>query len=225
MRASVASFQAATTRAASVQKRILIPRASLPHRALLDSIRGFVISDRRRDVSYACGEGDTERASPAPWRTMELLPRMAVGTVGIKWVWDPRGDGLPGWLGVACRQETPVPCLVQRLTHLARLRSESSNAHILLYNRVRQHTPSSSEGDYLQRRVDRECTRVSAGDLKHHSDALRAMEVLTVILLIHFASMPADGDAAARVSTVRRSTRLVFSNSDCSVRYYATFSL
>ena len=132
---------------------------------------------------------------------MGLLPRMAVGTVGtvgIKRVWDPRGDGLPGRLGVACRQETPVPCLVswrwtyarrfigevQRLTHFVRLRSESSDAHVLLCNLVRQDTPSSSEGDYLQRRVDRECTRVSADGQKHHSDDSRAMEVLTVMLLI-----------------------------------------
>ena len=65
---------------------------------------------------------------------------------------------------------------------------------------------------------------MSAGDQKHHSDALRAMEVLAVMLLIRFASMLADGDEAARVSTVRRSTRLVFNNNpDCSVRYYATF--
>ena len=172
----MASFQAATTRAASVQKRILIPQASLPSRALLDSIRGFVISDRRRDVLYAYEvrrEQHRARASPAPWRTMGWLPRMAVGTVGtvgIKRVWDPRGDGLPERLGVACRQETPVSCLVswrwtyarrfigevQRLTHFVRLRSESSDAHVLLCNLVRQDTPSSSEGDYLQRRVDRE---------------------------------------------------------------------
>ena len=67
---------------------------------------------------------------------------------------------------------------------------------------------------------------MSAGDQKHHSNDLRAIEVLTKILLIHFASMLADGDGAARVSTVRRSTRLVFNNNpDCSVRYYATFFL